>query len=233
MYAYPIDYGSLEDLMMSAASNSTKILIVDDDDDLASGLEFLLTTKKWSTQRFSSGESFIASIEEDVTLVSNPGAILLDVRMLGISGFDVFYWLQSNHPDASKPIIFLTGHGELPQAVQMMKRGAFDFIQKPFDSSNLLSLIDSAVKESHARFSAVETVHQALDLLKTLTDKERLVMDSIFNGDSNREIADLLGNSVRTVELHRASIFHKLKVKNAIELTRFLKRLEKNSHIKQ
>lgn len=218
---------------MNATSHPPKILIVDDDDDLAAGLEFLLATKKLPSIRFSSGESFISSIEEDGSLVTDPGAILLDVRMLGISGFDVFYWLQSNYPDASKPIIFLTGHGELPQAVQMMKRGAFDFIQKPFDSANLLSLIDSAVKESRTRFSAKESVHYALDLLKMLTDKERLVMNGVYKGESNREIADLLGNSVRTVELHRASIFDKLKVKNAIELTRFLEHLDLNSHIKQ
>ena len=218
---------------MSSNSNIPKIIIVDDDDDLASGLEFLLTTKKWSSERFSSGESFISSVEKDPTLLKNPGVILLDVRMLGISGFDVFYWIQSNHPQSCKPIIFLTGHGELPQAVQMMKRGAFDFIQKPFDSSSLLGQIDSAVKESRHLFSSLENLHHSQELLQSLTEKEQLVMREIYKGESNREIADLLGNSVRTVELHRASIFDKLKVKNAIELARFLEKFDSNFVIKQ
>jgi two-component system response regulator DctR len=212
---------------MNSSVSSPSIIIVDDDDELSSGIEFLLATKKWSCLKFSSGESFIAAIESDNGLINEPGVILLDVRMLGISGFDVFYWIQSNHPSSCKPIIFLTGHGELPQAVQMMKRGAFDFVQKPFDSKNLISLISSALLVSKERFEALVQDHGVHTLLKTLTEKENVVMQHIFKGDSNKEIAEILGNSVRTVELHRASIFHKLQVKNAIEMARLLENIEK------
>jgi two-component system, LuxR family, response regulator DctR len=212
---------------MNNSASTPNIIIVDDDDELSSGIEFLLATKKWNCLKFSSGESFIAAIESDSGLINEPGVILLDVRMLGISGFDVFYWIQSNHPSSCKPIIFLTGHGELPQAVQMMKRGAFDFVQKPFDSKNLISLISSALSASKERFEAIVRDEGTFKLLKTLTEKEHVVMQHIFKGDSNKEIADLLGNSVRTVELHRASIFHKLQVKNAIEMARLLENIEK------
>jgi two-component system response regulator DctR len=212
---------------MNSSVSSPSIIIVDDDEELSSGMEFLLSTKKWSCLKFSSGESFIAAIESDDALINEPGVILLDVRMLGISGFDVFYWIQSNHPTSCKPIIFLTGHGELPQAVQMMKRGAFDFVQKPFDSKNLISLISSALLISNERFKSLAQEKEAHKLLKTLTEKEHVVMQHIFKGDSNKEIAEILGNSVRTVELHRASIFHKLQVKNAIELARLLENIEK------
>jgi two-component system response regulator DctR len=212
---------------MNSSVSSPSIIIVDDDEELSSGMEFLLSTKKWSCLKFSSGESFIAAIESDDALINEPGVILLDVRMLGISGFDVFYWIQSNHPTSCKPIIFLTGHGELPQAVQMMKRGAFDFVQKPFDSKNLISLISSALLIANERFKSLAQEKEAHKLLKTLTEKEHVVMQHIFKGDSNKEIAEILGNSVRTVELHRASIFHKLQVKNAIELARLLENIEK------
>jgi two-component system, LuxR family, response regulator DctR len=205
---------------------SAQVIIVDDDDSLATGLEFLFDSKKISTQRFSSGEDFIAAVEQDSLLVDEPGVILLDVRMFGISGFDVFYWVQNNCPKACKSIIFLTGHGELPQAVQMMKRGAFDFIQKPFDSKGLLSTIDLAIKSSKGRAISQQAASLAENRIKTLTDKELLVMKQIYAGVSNREIAEALGNSVRTVELHRASIFSKLEVKNATELARLLEKIK-------
>ena len=214
---------------MSDSSNSPNILIIDDDHDLSTGLEVMLAAKKWQCQRFSSGEEFIAAVEADIGLVRNPGVILLDVRMFGISGFDVFYWIQSNCSRVSKSVIFLTGHGELPQAVQMMKRGAFDFIEKPFDSKNLVSQISVALGLSKKRFADFVETDSTQKLLETLTDKENVVMQHIFKGASNKDIADLLDNSVRTVELHRASIFHKLNVKNATEMARLLESLEQKN----
>ena len=214
---------------MNDAIKSPKIIIIDDDHDLSAGLEFLFAAKKWECQRFSSGEEFIAAVELDMSLVRNPGVILLDVRMLGISGFDVFYWIQSNCSKAAKSVIFLTGHGELPQAVQMMKRGAFDFIEKPFDSNNLISQISVALSLSNKKFADFMETDSIQKLLQNLTEKEHVVMQHIFKGVSNKDIADLLGNSVRTVELHRASIFDKLNVKNATEMARLLESLEQKN----
>jgi len=199
-----------------------KIILVDDDDDLTAAIEFLFSAKKWDLIRFTSGENFIVGLEDDLTLIDHVGAILLDIRMTGLSGYDVFSWIQKHHPMPVMPIIFLTGHGELPEAIQLMKRGAFDFITKPFESNHLIRVVSDAIKKSTSIYREFKTSISILEKISLLTDKELMVMKRIYSGDSNKLIADLLGNSTRTVELHRAAIFHKLEVKNAIEMVRQL-----------
>jgi len=202
-----------------------KVLIVDDDRALGDGIAFLLESKNIDSTQYLSGEEFMAAAEID-PLEEQIGCVLLDVRMSGLSGMDVFYWLSNHDPHGVMPVIFMTGHGELPMAVQVMKRGAFDFVQKPFDSNNLIYLVEAAIKLSRERS---EMQHLRVDIkerLAALTDKEQIVMSEVYLGASNKDIAEKMGNSVRTVELHRAHVYEKMDVKNGIELARLLEQTD-------
>jgi len=210
---------------LSKVVKKPKVLIVDDDRALGDGIAFLLESKNIDSTQYLSGEEFMAAAEID-PLEEQIGCVLLDVRMSGLSGMDVFYWLSNHDPHGVMPVIFMTGHGELPMAVQVMKRGAFDFVQKPFDSNNLIYLVESAIKLSRERS---EMQHLRVDIkerLAALTDKEQIVMSEVYLGASNKDIAEKMGNSVRTVELHRAHVYEKMDVKNGIELARLLEQTD-------
>ncbi|MBT8520683.1 response regulator transcription factor [Polynucleobacter paneuropaeus] len=199
-----------------------KIILVDDDDDLAAALEFLFIGKNWQFIRFNSGESFIDGVKSDAKLLDQVGAVLLDVRMTGLSGYDVFSWLQKNYPKVVMSAIFLTGHGELSDAVRSMKFGAFDFVTKPFESKSLIRIVSEAIKKSNLLYADLQMSQSISARISQLTEKEEVVMKRIYCGDSNKLIADSMGNSTRTIELHRAAIFDKLGVKNAVEMVRLL-----------
>jgi two-component system response regulator DctR len=201
-----------------------KVLIVDDDRGLGEGITFLLESKNIESVQYLSGEEFMAAAEQ-APLEEQIGCILLDVRMSGLSGMDVFYWLSNHDQHGVMPVIFMTGHGELPMAVQVMKRGAFDFVQKPFDSNNLVYLIEAAIKLSKERYTQIHYRSDIEARMSTLTDKELMVMSDVYLGASNKDIAEKLGNSVRTVELHRAHVYEKMAVSNGIELARLLEQI--------
>jgi two-component system response regulator DctR len=202
-----------------------KVLIVDDDSVLGEGITFLLESRGIESIQYLTGEQFMAAAEQ-APLEDQIGCILLDVRMSGLSGMDVFYWLSNHDQHGVMPVIFMSGHGELPMAVQVMKRGAFDFLQKPFDSNYLVTLIESAFKLSKERYAQIHFRSDAEARLISLTDKELSVMADVFLGASNKDIAEKMGNSVRTVELHRAHVYEKMDVKNGIELARLLEKVE-------
>jgi two-component system response regulator DctR len=211
---------------MSQAKDAIKpkVLIVDDDRVLGEGIAFMLESKHIESTQYVSGEEFMAAAERE-PLDEQMGCILLDVRMPGLSGMDVFYWLSNHDPHGVMPVIFMTGHGELPMAVQVMKRGAFDFVQKPFDSNNLIYLIEAAIKLSKERYIQIYHRGDIEARMSTLTDKELVVMSDVYLGASNKDIAEKMGNSVRTVELHRAHVYEKMDVKNGIELARLLEKI--------
>ncbi len=208
------------------SSSKPNVLIVDDDDSLAQGLSEYFHEAGLHCRLFTSGEDFIGSYESEGRLREFPVCILLDVRMKGISGIEVFYWLKSHYADEPYSIIFLTGHGDIAIAVQMVKRGAFDFVQKPFDSNALLKQVELALEKAALKNKIFALQKSLKEKLNLLTSKEKLVMKHVLNGDANKDIAERIGNSVRTVELHRASIFHKMEVKNAIELARVVEQAE-------
>jgi len=194
------------------------IIVIDDDLDFVKSLGLLLSILKFKVASYPSGEAFKAAVTEDPALLSSVGMILLDVRMMQFSGIDVFYWVNQHYPHSCKPIVFLTGHGELNQAVEMIKMGAYDFLVKPFSSEHLLTVIKNAISRSKILFSEDSQLRNYLEKLSLLTPKEVSVMEEIINGETNKAIAEKLSNSVRTIELHRASIFHKLEIKDAYEL---------------
>ena len=145
--------------------------------------------------------------------------LLLDVRMPGMSGLAVFDWLVERGLHLSMPVIFLTGHADVPTAVAAVKRGAFDFCEKPFSDNALVDRVLQALSQSGAVVGAQKAQDQVAARLAELTEREQDVMRLVVLGLPNKLIADQLDISVRTVEVHRARVFDKMGVKSAVELT--------------
>jgi len=201
-----------------------KVFIVEDDIDLLKAIEFTLSANQFRFQSFQSGEAFLSHLESPLSGLNEPAVVLLDIRLSGISGLQVFDRLDTLTFDAS--VVFMTGHGDIEMAVDVMKQGAYDFVTKPFKTTDLMKKIEVGYAQSVQR---VDRRNQMLDIqakLDQLTPKEREVVQWIAAGETNKTISDRLGNSVRTVELHRARIFEKMGVQNAVELTKVLTRLD-------
>jgi FixJ family two-component response regulator len=180
------------------------VFIVDDDEAVRDALAMMLRAAGSSVETFASEQEFV---EERADAQS--GCIVLDVRMPGMSGIELQDWLVQHR--CALPILFLTGHGDVPMAVRAVKRGAFDFLEKPIDDRQLLAAVDSAM----APGSAVPALPPAA---AALTRREREVLDLILAGRQTRAIAEALFISVKTVEFHRTRIHAKLKVSSMAEL---------------
>jgi two-component system response regulator DctR len=190
-------------------------------------LAWLLRTRRLLCEAFASADAFDAWLE----LQTGPGragwptapsCLLLDVRMPGMSGLALFERLVERGLAGALPVIFLTGHGDVPTAVGAVKRGAFDFVEKPFSNNALVDRVEQALTASASALQARRARGQRERLLGELTERERDVMRLVVEGRPNKLIADALDISVRTVEVHRARIFEKLDVKSAVELANLL-----------
>jgi len=193
--------------------------IVDDDEAIRDSLTWLATSRSIPAAAYASGESFLAMIESGAGFDQQGECLLLDVRMPGLSGVALFDALAARDLTQRIPVIFLTGHGDVPMAVDTLKRGAFDFFEKPFNDNKLMDRVEQALAASRqARASAAIQTR-----LATLSAREQEVLELILAGNMNKVIADKLSISMRTVEVHRAHIFDKMQVKTAVELARLLK----------
>jgi len=202
------------------------VILIEDDPGMSKSLEFLLSTEKIKCIHFPSGIEFMEAIKQDETLLEGPGCILLDVRMPQMSGIEVFDKLNSIHPDLPMPVIFITGHGDVPLVIKVLKEGAYDFIQKPFSAESLLQRLSGYFGQSIERKNILNQRNECFKKIDGLTDKERSVMEHLYEGMSNKEIAELMGNSVRTIELRRAAIYDKMDVKSTVELARLLQTID-------
>jgi two-component system response regulator DctR len=154
---------------------------------------------------------------------TQPGCLLLDVRMPGMSGLALFEQLIERQLLDVLPVIFLTGHADVPTAVDSVKRGAFDFCEKPFSDNALVDRIEQALARSAHTLQSLRTKQSLQHNLADLTERERDVMHLVVEGLPNKLIADQLDISVRTVEVHRARVFDKMNVKSAVELANLLR----------
>ena len=196
--------------------------IVDDEEVIRDALTWLATTRDINSQSYADGAAFMASLgsrADTITFAPEGDCILLDVRMPGLSGAALFEELASRALTARLPVIFLTGHGDVPMAVDSLKRGAFDFFEKPFNDNKLMDRVLQAL-DSSRQAGLMAAVQQRL---QGLSAREQEVLSLILEGNMNKIIADKLGISMRTVEVHRAHIFDKMNVKTAVELARLLK----------
>jgi two-component system, LuxR family, response regulator DctR len=198
------------------------VYIVDDDASVREALAWLLRSRGLPSETFASGNQFEARLAKGFE-PGQPCCLLLDVRMPGTSGLALFDSLAERGLVDVMPVIFLTGHGDVPTAVGMVKRGAFDFCEKPFSDNALVDRIEQAVQQSAQVLQARREKQRIQAKLAELTQRERDVMDRVARGLPNKLIADELDISVRTVEVHRARVFDKMDVKSAVELANVLR----------
>ncbi|MDB5747150.1 MAG: Two-component system response regulator [Massilia sp.] len=190
--------------------------IVDDEDVIRDALAWLAQSRGLAVRGYAGGQAFLDGVGAPDP---DGDCVLLDVRMPDMNGIAVFDQLIGRGWLARLPVIFLTGHGDVPMAVDSLKRGAFDFFEKPFNDNQLMDRVDQALAASRAAASAAQVQAR----LATLSAREREVLDLILAGKMNKVVADELGISMRTVEVHRAHIFDKMQVKTAVELAGLLK----------
>ena len=189
--------------------------VVDDDDAIRDALSWLLRSRGLASRTWPAAEDFLAGWSESLH-----GCLVLDVRMGGMSGVELFDRLIALR--ARLPVIFLTGHGDVPLAVAALKKGAFDFVEKPFNDNELVDKILAAVTHDRSQRDRVAREGDVAARLGALSAREKQVMERVLAGDYNKTIADDLGIAVRTVEVHRARIFEKMGVRSAVELAQLL-----------
>ena len=206
------------------------VYIVDDDAIVREGMAWLLRSRRLLSESFDSAEAFEARLQQPQSplqdgLPREAGCILLDVRMPGQSGLALFEKLIASGLAQAWPVIFLTGHADVPTAVDTVKRGAFDFCEKPFSDNALVDRVEQALALSQTRLASRQIHQQLSTRLAELTERERDVMQLVVEGLPNKLIADQLDISVRTVEVHRSRVFDKMNVKSAVELANVLREL--------
>jgi FixJ family two-component response regulator len=189
------------------------IYVVDDDDGMRRALDTLLSTVGYKTAVFSRPSEFFSQFEPDAH-----SCLVLDIRMPEMSGIEVQQ--QLNRRGSMLPIIFLTGHGDVPMAVQAMKEGAFEFIQKPFRDQDLLDCINHALRYDADNRTNAARRSEVQHRLESLTPREKQVMNFIVDGSANKVIAIDLGLSERTVEIHRAKVMEKMGARSVAHLVR-------------
>ena len=189
------------------------VYVVDDDDGMRRALDTLLSTVGYETVVFSRPSEFLADFKVD-----SPGCLVLDIRMPDMSGLELQQHL--NRIGSMLPVIFITGHGDVPMAVQAMKEGAFEFVQKPFRDQDLLDRINHALKQDAENRSTVARRAEVLHRLESLTPRERQVMDLVVEGAANKVIAIDLDLSERTVEIHRAKVMDKMGARSVAHLVK-------------
>ena len=208
------------------------VYLVDDEDVVRDALAWLLRSRRLLSEGFASADAFEAWLAEQTApgraaWPAAPSCLVLDVRMPGTSGLVMFERLVERGLLTLLPVIFLTGHGDVPTAVAAVKRGAFDFVEKPFSNNALVDRVEQALQRSADALAARRGHDQLHKALADLTEREREVMRLVVEGRPNKLIADALDISVRTVEVHRARVFDKMDVKSAVELANLLASLER------
>ncbi|MBK6677706.1 MAG: response regulator transcription factor [Rhodocyclaceae bacterium] len=190
------------------------VFIIDDDQAVARSLRWLIETVRLKVETFASAQAFLDQYD-----ATKPGCLVLDVRMPGMSGLELQERLAARggyHP----PIIFITGHGDVQMAVRAVQAGAFDFVEKPFNDQDLLDRIQRAIAHDAGQRGKEELRSQLKALFASLTPREREVLDLVVAGMSNKAIANTLGLSAKTVEVHRAKVMEKLHARSLSDLVK-------------
>ncbi len=194
---------------------NTKVYIVDDDEAVVDAIKMLLQSVDYAVETFSSPRAFL-----DVAEGISAGCLVLDVRMPGMSGLELQQQLRQR--GVPIPIIFITGHGDVPMAVQAMQAGAFDFLQKPFRDQDLLDRIGEALAQDKHRRTNLRHRDDVMSRLEQLTPREHEVLQLVAQGHANKVIAADLNLSQRTVEIHRARVMEKMEAKSLADLVRMM-----------
>lgn len=201
----------------------TTVFVVDDDEGVRTSLSILLDSAGYRPIPFASATGFLAQYDP-----TSPGCLVLDMRMPGMNGMDLLQELSRR--GAFLPVIFITGHGDVPMAVEAMKCGAFDFLQKPFSPRDLLDRIAGALKADAEARHTLSLTDELRRRHRTLTPREKEVMGLIIAGHANKVIAMDLGLSERTVEIHRARVMEKMATRSVAHLVRMALEMDPQGH---
>ncbi|AMQ90395.1 MULTISPECIES: response regulator FixJ [Marinobacter] len=191
------------------------VYVVEDDEAVRDSLELLLKSDGKPVKTYESAGSFLADYSDQMA-----GCIVLDIRMPGMDGMELQKKLNDKH--SILPIIFVTGHGDVPMAVDAMKEGAVDFIQKPYREEALLEKIEAALEQDREQRKSLDERQEIVRRIKSLTPREREIMDRMIAGQANKVIAIELEISQRTVEIHRSRVMHKMGTHSLAHLVRMV-----------
>jgi two-component system response regulator FixJ len=198
-------------------SQSGKVYVIDDDAAMRDSLDFLLSSARFSVRLFDSAQIFLNELPK-----LEPGCIVTDIRMPGMDGMELLRQLNAAAGAARKlPVIVMTGHGDVPLAVEAMKLGALDFLEKPFEDDRLIGMIESALSQNEGDSKSEALTAEMAARVASLTQRERQVMQGLVSGQSNKVIAREYDISPRTVEVYRANVMTKMQAGNLSELVRF------------
>ncbi|WP_289077306.1 response regulator [uncultured Parasutterella sp.] len=198
------------------------IRVVDDDEDLLESLEFPLESEGWKVKTYSSAQDFLRNDAASVT-----GCLISDIRMPGMTGLELQKEMNDRH--IHLPIIFLTAHGDIDMAVSAVKAGAIEFLQKPVDQERLLKVVADCARKSAKGYSLLSfDIFEARRRWDVLTEKEKTVLKFVAAGLMNKEVAERLGNSVRTIENHRGNGLKKLQIHTMAELNQLISAIKEN-----
>ncbi|WP_310625874.1 response regulator [Limnohabitans sp.] len=196
---------------MSLIPKKGTVYVVDDDEAVRDSLQWLLDGKDYRVRCFDSAETFLSRYDQ-----REVACLIVDIRMGGMTGLDLQDRLVERK--SPLPIVFITGHGDVPMAVDTMKKGAMDFIQKPFDETALVTLVERMLGQATLSFTEYQQAASRDALMAKLTTREAQVLERIVAGRLNKQIADDLGISIKTVEAHRANIMEKLNANTVADL---------------
>ncbi|MDJ0708788.1 MAG: response regulator transcription factor [Woeseiaceae bacterium] len=199
--------------MVAQSEQSPTVFIVDDDAAIRFAMQALMDSVNLNHEIFASADEFLEKITEQ-----RPGCLVLDIRMPGLGGLELQEELIKR--GNTLPIIFITGHGDVPMAVEAMQKGAVDFIQKPFRDQELLDRIREALATDEERREEQQAHAEVASRLSRLTNREREVFDLVVTGKPNKVIAYELGVSQRTVEIHRARVMEKMQARSLADLVK-------------
>ncbi len=191
------------------------VFVVDDDEAVRTSLRLLLKSVGLQVETFSSGQEFLDQYDPD-----RSGCLVLDIRMPGMSGLELQQHLNDRH--SIMPIVFITGHGDVPMAVEAMQAGAVDFIQKPFRDQDLIDRINRALEKDKAMRAELRERDEIRRRMSQLTPREREVLELVTQGKANKVIAGDLNVSQRTVEIHRARVMEKMGAASLAHLVRMV-----------
>jgi two-component system, LuxR family, response regulator FixJ len=198
-----------------ASTPGPLVFVVDDDEAVRSSLQLLLKSAGLTSRAYASATEFLAAYDDD-----QPGCLVLDIRMPGMNGLELQDEL--NRRGAMIPVIFITGHGDVPMAVESMRRGAMDFLQKPFRDEDLIDSVHKALALDQRNRAQLEVRDAIRCRLAALTSREMQVLRLLTTGKSNKQMAGDLGVSQRTIEIHRAHLMHKMEATSVAQLVRML-----------
>jgi RNA polymerase sigma factor (sigma-70 family) len=199
------------------------VFVVDDDPSVRSSLKFLISTVGLQVETFESAETALQKLSPEA-----PGCLVLDVRLRGLSGLDLQGELVARN--CQVPIVFITGHGDIPMTVRAMKAGAVEFLTKPFRDQDLLDAIRTALQRDRARRERENEMRELQQRFDLLTSREREVVSLVAAGKLNKQIADQLGTAENTIKVHRSRAMEKLRADSLADLVRIIEKLKEVSH---